>query len=50
MNNKCNICAKFLTCDRKQCNRITFREAGLIDKLKIKEENRYEKQRIKNSL
>ncbi len=35
MNNKCNNCAKFLTCDRKKCKKITFVKAGIIDKPKI---------------
>lgn len=34
MNNKCNNCAKFLTCDRKECKKITFVEAGILDKPK----------------
>ena len=32
MNNKCNNCAKFLTCDRKDCKRISFVEAEILDK------------------
>lgn len=35
MNNKCNNCAKFLTCDKMQCKKITFIEAGILDKPKI---------------
>lgn len=34
--NKCNNCAKFLTCDRKECNQVTFIQAGILDKPKIK--------------
>lgn len=34
MNNKCNNCAKFLTCNRKECKKITFVEAGILDKPK----------------
>ena len=30
---KCNNCAKFLTCDRRQCNQITFLQAGQLDRL-----------------
>lgn len=32
MNNKCNICAKFLTCNREECKKISFVEAGILDK------------------
>lgn len=40
MNNQCNNCAKFLTCNRKNCNKITFVEAGILDKPKmIKNDN-----------
>lgn len=39
MNNKCNNCAKFLTCDRRTCEKITFVEAGIIDKPKIAKKN-----------
>jgi len=39
MNNKCNNCAKFLTCNRKECKKITFIEAEIIDKPKLKEIN-----------
>lgn len=38
--NKCSICAKFLTCNRKECKKITFREAGILDKPKIKKQDR----------
>lgn len=34
MNNKCNTCAKFSTCNRQKCNKVTFVEAGIIDKPK----------------
>lgn len=39
MNNKCNLCAKFLTCNRKDCNKITFVEAGILDKPKTIKKN-----------
>ena len=40
MNNQCNNCAKFLTCNRKKCNKVTFVEAGILDKPKtIKNDN-----------
>ena len=40
MNNQCNNCAKFLACNRKNCNKITFVEAGILDKPKmIKNDN-----------
>ena len=35
--NKCNNCAKFLTCDRRQCDQVTFLQAGQIDKLEVKQ-------------
>ena len=31
--NKCNNCAKFLTCNRKECDQVTFLQAGQIDKI-----------------
>lgn len=31
--NKCNNCAKFLTCDRKECYQVTFLQAGQLDRL-----------------
>lgn len=31
--NKCNNCAKFLTCDRRKCNQVTFLQAGQLDRL-----------------
>ena len=37
MNNKCNNCAKFLTCNRKKCEKISFVEAGMIEKPKRSE-------------
>ena len=33
--NKCNNCAKFLTCDRKKCNQITFLQVGQLERLKV---------------
>ena len=41
MNNKCNNCAKFLTCNRSKCEKISFLESEILDKpivTKIKEE------------
>lgn len=32
--NKCNNCAKFLTCDRRQCNQVTFLQAGQLERIK----------------
>ncbi|MCI8761187.1 MAG: hypothetical protein HFJ34_08840 [Clostridia bacterium] len=32
MNNKCNNCAKFLTCNRKKCEKISFVKAEILDK------------------
>ena len=34
--NKCNNCAKFLTCDRRECKQITFLQAEQLDRIKIK--------------
>lgn len=34
MNNKCNTCAKFLTCNKKECKRITFVQAEILEKPK----------------
>ena len=31
--NKCNNCTKFLTCDRRHCNQVTFLQAGQLDRL-----------------
>lgn len=31
--NKCNNCAKFLTCDRRKCNQVTFLQAGQLERL-----------------
>lgn len=42
MNNKCRNCAKFITCDRRSCKKITFVEAGIINRpqlIKSKEES-----------
>lgn len=36
MNNKCNNCAKFLTCNRKKCEKVSFVEAQILDKPKKK--------------
>ncbi len=34
MNNKCNTCAKQFTCSRKECKKVTFVQAGILDKPK----------------
>lgn len=31
--NKCNNCAKFLTCDRKECDQVTFLQAGQLERV-----------------
>lgn len=31
--NKCNNCTKFSTCDRRQCNQVTFLQAGQLERL-----------------
>lgn len=33
--NKCNSCSKFLTCDRRKCEKISFVEAKILEKAKI---------------
>lgn len=34
MNNKCNTCAKQFTCNRKECKKVTFVQAKILDKPK----------------
>lgn len=29
---KCKVCAKFLTCNRKECKKVSFVEAEILDK------------------
>lgn len=31
--NKCNNCAKFLTCDRRKCEQVTFLQAGQLERV-----------------
>lgn len=31
--NKCNNCAKFLTCDRRKCDQVTFLQANQLEKI-----------------
>lgn len=35
--NKCNNCTKFLTCDRKQCNQVTFLQSGQLERVEVKQ-------------
>ena len=35
---KCNNCTKFLTCNREECNQVTYLQAGQIDRVKTKED------------
>lgn len=37
--NRCNNCAKFLTCNRQECKQITFLQAGQLDKLEVEHEH-----------
>lgn len=37
MNNKCNNCVKFLTCNRRECKQVTFIQANQIERAKTKE-------------
>lgn len=32
MNNKCNTCAKQFTCSRKECKKVTFVQAKILEK------------------
>ena len=41
--NKCNNCAKFLTCDRKECDQVTFLQANQLEKIE------YSKDFLKNN-
>ena len=36
--NKCNNCAKFLTCNREDCKQVTYLQAGQIDRVEAKED------------
>ena len=33
---KCNNCTKFLTCNRTECNQVTYLQANQIDREKVK--------------
>ena len=33
---KCNNCIKFLTCNRTECNQITFLQANQIERVEIR--------------
>lgn len=33
---KCNNCTKFLTCNRTECNQVTYLQANQIDRVKVK--------------
>ena len=35
--NKCNNCVKFLTCNRTECNQITYLQANQIERIEEKE-------------
>lgn len=48
MNNKCNNCAKFLACNRKECKKITFLKAGILDKPQNKHKTEAEENKICN--
>ena len=41
--NKCNNCAKFLTCDRRKCDQVTFLQANQLEKIE------YSKDFLKNN-
>ena len=36
MKSMCNKCAKFLTCNRKECNQVTYLQANQIERLEAK--------------
>lgn len=33
---KCNNCVKFLTCNRTECNQVTYLQANQIDKIEAR--------------
>ena len=35
---KCNNCVKFLTCNRTECNQITYLQANQIDRIETRKE------------
>lgn len=49
MNNKCNLCAKFLTCNRQKCKKITFVEAKILEKPKTIINKDWEQQVLKTA-
>ena len=36
MKNKCNNCVKFLTCNRTECNQVTYLQANQIDRIEVR--------------
>ena len=36
---KCNNCVKFLTCNRTECNQVTYLQANQIDKIEARKRN-----------
>lgn len=35
---KCNNCVKFLTCNRTECNQVTYLQANQIDRIETRKE------------
>ena len=36
MKNRCNICVKFLTCNKTKCNQVTYLQANQIDRIEAR--------------
>ena len=36
MKNKCNNCVKFLTCNRTECNQVTYLQENQIDRIEVR--------------
>ena len=36
MKNRCNNCVKFLTCNRTECNQVTYLQANQIDRIAVR--------------
>lgn len=36
MKNRCNNCVKFLTCNRTECNQVTYLQANQIDRIEVR--------------
>lgn len=36
MKNRCNNCVKILTCNRTECNQVTYLQANQIDRIAVR--------------